>query len=41
MQPYVSHPATLRIRRRVTGSISGKTDILLVGKEPGYAKVSQ
>ena len=26
---------------RVTGSVSGKTDILLVGKEPGYAKVSQ
>ena len=26
---------------RVTSSISGKTDILLVGKEPGYAKVSQ
>ena len=26
---------------RGTGSVSGKTDILLVGKEPGYAKVSQ
>jgi len=26
---------------RVTGSISGKTDILLVGQEPGYSKVSE
>lgn len=26
---------------RVTGSVSGKTDVLLVGKEPGYSKVSQ
>ena len=26
---------------RVTSSVSGKTDVLLVGKEPGYAKVSQ
>ena len=26
---------------RVTTSVSGKTDILLVGKEPGYAKVSE
>ena len=24
---------------RVTGSISGKTDVLVVGKEPGYSKV--
>jgi hypothetical protein len=26
---------------RVTGSVSGKTDILIVGKEPGFSKVSQ
>jgi hypothetical protein len=26
---------------RVTGSISGKTDVLVVGKNPGYSKVSQ
>ena len=26
---------------RVTSSISGKTDILLVGKDPGYSKVSK
>lgn len=26
---------------RVTGSVSGKTDILLVGKEPGFSKVSK
>ena len=26
---------------RVTSAVSGKTDVLLVGKEPGYAKVSQ
>jgi hypothetical protein len=26
---------------RVTGSISGKTDVLLVGKSPGFSKVSQ
>jgi len=26
---------------RVTSAISGKTDILLVGKEPGYSKVSE
>lgn len=25
---------------RVTGSVSGKTDILVVGKDPGYSKVS-
>lgn len=25
---------------RVTGSVSGKTDILIVGKDPGYSKVS-
>ena len=26
---------------RVTGSVSGKTDLLLVGKEPGMGKVSE
>lgn len=26
---------------RVTTAVSGKTDVLLVGKEPGYAKVAQ
>jgi hypothetical protein len=26
---------------RVTGSVSGKTDVLVVGKEPGMSKVSQ
>ena len=26
---------------RVTGSVSGKTDILIVGKEPGMSKVSK
>ena len=25
---------------RVTSSVSGRTDVLLVGKEPGYAKVA-
>lgn len=26
---------------RVTGSVSGKTDILIVGKDPGFSKVSE
>lgn len=26
---------------RVTGSVSGKTDILLVGEEPGFSKLTQ
>jgi hypothetical protein len=26
---------------RVTGSVSGKTDMLIVGKDPGFSKVSQ
>jgi NAD-dependent DNA ligase len=26
---------------KVTGSVSGKTDILIVGKDPGFSKVSQ
>ena len=26
---------------QVTGSVSGKTSILVVGKEPGYSKVSK
>jgi NAD-dependent DNA ligase len=26
---------------KVTGSVSGKTDILIIGKDPGYSKVSQ
>mmetsp|Transcript_20086 Transcript_20086/g.24860 ORF Transcript_20086/g.24860 Transcript_20086/m.24860 type:complete len:477 (+) Transcript_20086:73-1503(+) len=30
-----------RFGARVTGSVSGKTNILLVGKEPGFSKVSQ
>ena len=30
-----------RFGGKVTGSVSGRTDILLVGKEPGFSKVSQ